>query len=74
MSFRKLSFFNMGKHGFHGHQNTHLGGSIEFKISSVCCRFLASIGCSFRDDGGLAIGIEVSAGCGDVVFKAFDFP
>ena len=48
----------------------YLGGKIEFRISSVCCKFLESIGCSFLVDVGLVNGAEVSIGVGDVDFNA----
>ena len=35
---------------------SYLGGSIELRISSVCCAFFASIGGSFCLAGGLGTG------------------
>ncbi len=52
----------------------YLGGKIEFNISSVCCIFLESNGCSFLDDEGLFKGIDDwSIGVGELDFKALAF-
>ena len=50
---------------------TYLGGKIEFKISSVCCKFLESSGCNFLLAPGL--GIDPSIGVGELDFKALAF-
>ena len=42
--------------GLNGYRISYLGGSIELRISSVCCAFFASIGGSFCLAGGLGTG------------------